>query len=188
MGLNQCRQRAQYLRRDTPGQGSHSTRAISGEIFSWLLERREDALGNVITFEYVAEDLANVSASPFEQHRLAGTASIANTYLKTISYGNQAPGDDSRFAFRIVFDYGDHDVEAPTPTPLPGAWPARRDAFSSYRAGFEIRTYRRCRRILVFHDLSEQGAAPRLVRSIDLTYDDDAALTHLIADHAARLR
>ena len=63
-------------------------------IFSWLLERTEDALGNVITFEYVAEDLANVAASPCEQHRLEGTAPIANTYLKTISYGNEGAGDD----------------------------------------------------------------------------------------------
>ena len=32
------------------------------------------------------------------------------------------------------------------------------DPFSTYRSGFEIRTYRPCRRLLMFHQISELGA------------------------------
>ena len=69
----------------------------------------------------------------------------------------------------MAFDYGDHEEDSATPTP--GIWPARADAFSSYRAGFEIRTYRLCRRVLLYHTLPELGEAPCLVRSVVLTYD-----------------
>ena len=41
-------------------------------------------------------------------------------------------------------------LAAPIPTP-DQAWPVRPDPFSSYRSGFEVRTYRRCRRVLMFH-------------------------------------
>jgi hypothetical protein len=42
--------------------------------------------------------------------------------------------------FEVVLDYGEHDAEAPTPRES-ASWPSRPDAFSSYRAGFEVRTY-----------------------------------------------
>ena len=35
--------------------------------------------------------------------------------------------------------------------------PIRDDCFSSFRAGFEIRTLRRCRRVLMFHHFAELG-------------------------------
>jgi hypothetical protein len=31
------------------------------------------------------------------------------------------------------------------------AWNVRPDPFSTYRSGFEVRTYRRCRRVLMLH-------------------------------------
>ena len=45
--------------------------------------------------------------------------------------------------------------------------PIRTDRFSSFRAGFEIRTLRRCHRVLMFHHFAELGG-PTLVRSTDL--------------------
>src|SRR5262249_49751955 len=50
-------------------------------------------------------------------------------------------------------------------------WPCRIDPFSSFRAGFEIRTYRLCRRVLMFHEFSELDVRPCLVRSTDFDYD-----------------
>ena len=47
--------------------------------------------------------------------------------------------------------------------------PIRDDRFSHFRAGFEIRTLRRCRRVLMFHHFAELGG-PTLVRSTDFTY------------------
>jgi len=44
--------------------------------------------------------------------------------------------------FKVVFDYGDHNTAALTPTPNQ-TWLVRPDPFSTYRPGFEVRTYRR---------------------------------------------
>src|SRR4029078_1248227 len=53
------------------------------------------------------------------------------------------------------------------------------DPFSVYRSGFEIRTGRLCRRILMFHHFISEAGVGRdcLVRSTDFVYspDDDAA-------------
>src|SRR5262249_33439698 len=79
------------------------------------------------------------------------------------------------YFYETVFDYGEHDVAAPSPAEA-HTWPCRFDPFSDYRAGFEIRTYRLCRRILFFHSFTELNLAPAplptpcLVRSLDLAY------------------
>jgi RHS repeat-associated protein len=50
-------------------------------------------------------------------------------------------------------------------------WPVRQDPFSSYRAGFEVRTYRLCRRVLMFHHFPQElGINDYLVRSTEFTY------------------
>src|SRR5215472_11803875 len=73
--------------------------------------------------------------------------------------------------FEVVFDYGEHDTAAPMPDDR-GVWPVRNDPFSSYRAGFEVRTYRLCQRVLMFHHFPEDAevGADCLVRSTDFTY------------------
>src|SRR5262249_33638949 len=58
-------------------------------------------------------------------------------------------------------------------------WPARKDPFSTCRPGFEVRTYRLCRRVLVFHTFAELGTTPCLVSSLDLGYDENGVLTKL---------
>src|SRR5205823_1716867 len=56
---------------------------------------------------------------------------------------------------------------------MPAAlWELRPDPFSSHRSGFEVRTYRRCARVLMFHRFAELGALPYLVRSTDFDYED----------------
>jgi hypothetical protein len=94
----------------------------------------------------------------------------------------------------VVFDYDEgHYEELPLTQPADaqhqlvraswktdGTWTVRPDAFSSHRAGFEVRSYRRCRRALVFHRfpelnqdrLGELGDEPYLVRAIEFSYKD----------------
>ncbi len=138
-------------------------------VFSWLLERSQDAAGNLMVYEYAAEDLAGVAPSAGEAHRLDGRARVTNRYLKRVRYGNTTPGDAATCMFEIVLDYGEHDQAVPRPDDV-ATWPARADAFSSYRAGFEVRTYRLCQRALLFHRFPELGDQPCLVRSLSLTY------------------
>jgi RHS repeat-associated protein len=158
----------------------------AGRVFEWLLEETRDDLGNLIVYDYRSEDTTGVEdQNVWERSRLAGRAPVTNTYLKRIRYANREPGSPAGgFCFHVLFDYGDHASSLPTPDDeLP--WPVRPDPFSSYRSGFEIRTWRSCRRILVFHDFPADdlgpGPVPRLVRSTDLAHDDAAAGVHLVA-------
>ncbi len=150
-------------------------------IFSWLICESYDDKGNVIVYEYKAEDAADIDLGQANEPNRVRTA---NRYLKHIYYGNQTPyfpqsvldnppQAPEKWFFEVVFDYGEHDQKTPTPDDK-GIWPRRNDPFSSYRAGFEVRTYRLCQRVLMFHhipDLSkdEKGYAG-LVRSTDFTY------------------
>ena len=57
----------------------------------------------------------------------------------------------------------------------PGQWGFRDDPFSTYRAGFEVRTTRLCQRVLMFHhfDGEEDVGKDCLVRSTDFTYSHE---------------
>ncbi len=93
------------------------------------------------------------------------------------------------YFFEVVFDYEDgHYTEAIPDTegrvfaqpvcypPATAKWKARVDPFSTYRAGFEVRTYRLCQRVLMFHHFPDELGTPDcLVRSTDFTYsyEDD---------------
>lgn len=104
-----------------------------------------------------------------------------------------------RYSFEVVFDYGDWGNPADTaaeeitvigylPAPVgssetfgrdatsPGGAvipaPVRPDAFSSFRAGFEVRTLRRCRRILAYHHLRDRDNQ-LLVKATHLNYRPD---------------
>src|SRR5690606_21094418 len=103
-------------------------------------------------FEYKAEDGEGVNKSaPSEQHRWAPgvTPPTAQRYLKRIRYGNRhdvSPAD-SEFHFQVVFDYGEHFRDATGQFDVTltedETWAVRPDPTSSYRSGFELRTYRR---------------------------------------------
>ncbi|HST64337.1 MAG TPA: SpvB/TcaC N-terminal domain-containing protein [Mycobacteriales bacterium] len=144
--------------------------ADPGRVFSWLVSESRDDAGNVVRYEYKPEDGAGVDATaPYEQHRSDADRG-ANRYLKRVRYGNRTPyGQD--WLFEVVLDYGEHDTEPAEVRP----WPVRLDPFSSYRAGFEVRTYRLCQRVLMFHHFpDEDGVGPdTLVSSTDLAYRGD---------------
>jgi RHS repeat-associated protein len=156
----------------------------ASRISHWLPEFSYDDKGNWIEYAYKEENLDNVPGDLHEHNRRNRTALLTNKYLKQIRYGNRRPYDaaldrpvdspapvDGEHFFSIVWDYGEHNLERPTPLPESGRqWAHRPDAFSSYRTGFEIRTNRLCRRILVFHQFEELGAEPCLVRSVDFQY------------------
>ncbi|MTI86959.1 MAG: insecticidal toxin complex protein [Balneolaceae bacterium] len=158
-----------------------------------------------------SEDGTNVPDSLHEKNRKNGKALFTNKYLKRLRYGNHTPyyadSDtpynpqdpvDSNCFFELVFDYGEHDVDTPTPAEV-NSWDYRNDPFSSYRAGFEIRSRRLCKRILMFHHFEEekqfQGTTDEedfgkdyLVKSLDLEYKSssvngkgDCEATYLIS-------
>ena len=126
-----------------------------------------------------------MSISPEPRTQPHPESRSANRYLKRISYGNHVSRlvqpDLSRadWMFEVVFDYGEHDINAATPDER-RAWPVRNDPFSSYRAGFEVRTYRLCQRVLMFHHFPAEPevGADCLVRSTDFTYSYERDATN----------
>jgi len=147
-------------------------------VFSWLICESYDDKGNAIRYEYKAENSDGIiTAQAHERNRTSLSRSV-NRYLKRIRYGNptpQQPNEDlslrADWMFEVVFDYGEHDQTNPTPNDS-GIWTARNDPFSSYRSGFEVRTYRLCQRVLMFHHFSSEAEVGQdcLVRSTDFKY------------------
>lgn len=154
-------------------------------VFSWLICESYDDKGNAIRYEYKAENSDGiVTVQAHERNRTLQSRSV-NRYLKYIQYGNQSPrqlNEDlslrTDWMFEMVFDYGEHDQENPKPGDL-GQWSVRNDPFSSYRAGFEVRTYRLCQRVLMFHHFPDEAEVGQdcLVRSTDFTYSYEQNLT-----------
>jgi RHS repeat-associated protein len=159
-------------------------------IFSWLICETRDDKGNAVLYEYKPEDGAGVDLTRAHERNRGDRDDprrTANRYPKHIRYGNRVPLRDSggrrpRFLtaaqiqdagwmFEAVFDYGEHHADAPKPDDA-GQWTYRADPFSSYRAGFEVRTTRLCQRVLMFHHFpAEEGVGSDcLVRSTDFTY------------------
>lgn len=161
------------------------------KIYEWLPEFSYDNKGNYMYYEYKTENLENVPKTIYEKNRISGLAPFTNKYLKRIKYGNQKPyypdteipydfekPIDDICAFELVLDFGEHDKDQPTPEEInTQKWAYRTDAFSSYRSGFEIRTSRLCKRVLMFHTFPELNVgATTLVRSLDFEYLPSEAL------------
>ncbi len=156
-----------------------------GRIFGWLIEESRDDKGNVVRYQYKSEDGDGVTCclsekSRFDRHQ--GFVASAQRYLKRILYGNRQPYTESSapddYLFEVVFDYGEHGHELPTYSELQ-PWPVRLDPFSSFRAGFEVRTYRMCWRVMMFHR-SGADRQPLLVKSTEFRYESSATVTYLL--------
>jgi RHS repeat-associated protein len=167
--------------------------------FSWLICETWDSLGNAMVYQYAPEDAVGVDTTAgSECTRSRGAA----RYLTHVKYGNcvsrlvQPDLSAMEWLFEVVFDYDQGRLLTPAgsasdvvlaSSETAQGWAARPDPFSCYRAGFEVRTHRRCHRVLMFHRFAELGDKPCLVRSTDLDYDDietatatvDSELEHL---------
>ncbi|SFU39136.1 SpvB/TcaC N-terminal domain-containing protein [Nitrosospira multiformis] len=162
-------------------------------VFSWLICETRDDKGNAVLYKYKAEDGLGVDLSQAHERNRGDHANLqrtANRYLKHIVYGNRTPLlddngrrprvrtqeqlDNAAWMFEVVFDYGEHDAENPSPGDA-GDWTHRADPFSTYRAGFEVRTARLCQRVLMFHHFPGEEGVGRdcLVRSTDFTYSHE---------------
>jgi RHS repeat-associated protein len=157
--------------------------ADPSRIFTWLICESYDDKGNVIAYRYKPENSDGVDLSQAHERNRSDTSRSANRYLKHVFYGNRTPyfpdltaGQPvplpTDWCFELVFDYGEHDDKAPVPQETGTPWDCRADPFSSYRATFEVRTYRLCRRALMFHHFAgEPGVGLNcLVRSTDLAH------------------
>lgn len=169
-------------------------------IFKWLPSFSYDRRGNTHQYHYLEDNNDTITDIPGCAHellRLRNEASFVNKYIKKVCYCNNIPFfsdedpysiyepevTDLDYLMELVFDYGDHTdidnvngVEGAIFVPnTPNSSPHyRRDPFSDFHAGFEIRTYRRCYRVLMFHRFDElvgdTDLNAVLVRSLNLEY------------------
>jgi RHS repeat-associated protein len=167
-------------------------------VFSWLICRSFDDKGNAIVYDYVAENAEGVDLNlANERHRERS----ANRYLQRVRYGNRVPllldsaapdlrkphvkqqdFDAAQWMFSLIFDYDegryereetrdDEPVFVRASYDAQRPWAVRRDPFSSFRSCFEVRTYRLCRRALMFHHFADElGEENYLVRSTSFDY------------------
>lgn len=148
-------------------------------VFQWLIEQSFDAKGNTIRYQYKRENTNGVNASlSYEGIRLKEQKSFNHLYLKSVQYGNKVAGSSEDFHFHVVLDYGDHDLLQPA-VEANQEWRIRKDPFSRYTGGFELRQYRLCQRILLFHEFDELGDAPVLVRSLTMNYSETDKVSQL---------
>jgi virulence plasmid B protein len=163
---------------------AHPTR-----IFAWLICESYDDKGNAIVYQYQEEDGSGVDRSQAHERNRSDLTRSAQRYPKRIKYGNktsrltQPDLSVADWMFEVVFDYGEgHFALQPRgPNGRPTArarvnaaapWAVRTDPFSTYRSGFEIRTYRLCERVMMFHHFpAELLTDDYLVRTTEFTYD-----------------
>jgi RHS repeat-associated protein len=172
-------------------------------VFSWLICESYDDKGNAILYEYVGENGDGVDLANASEHRRSRTAARYlkrilygnRTPLLLDEIGPQfrrshlhvGSFDTAGWMFEAVFDYGDGNyrqeqdgegrtwVHCSSRLQSDSQWPVRKDPFSTYRSGFEVRTYRLCRRVLMFHHFPEESTgADCLVRSTEFEYRQKA--------------
>ncbi|KAG0293417.1 hypothetical protein BGZ96_002833 [Linnemannia gamsii] len=138
-------------------------------IVDWLLEESLSSNGEHIYYEYQAENDMGLTAADKQRDH------AAQRYLKRVRYGNWdwaknlylwSNPPPNRWHFDLVLDYGERasTVESMPAYDASGAWLLRQDAFSNYTAGFEVRTHRLCRQVLMFHNFPELGLVGGIVR------------------------
>jgi RHS repeat-associated protein len=148
-------------------------------IFEWLPEIVFDDKGNCTRYSYKKEDQAGFDATLLHNRNrfAAGKITYVNRYLEKVLYGNKTPyrkfGDpfpsETDFLFQTVFDFGEYNPNAPFDKS--NDWDFRKDPFSQYKSGFEIRTTRLCKRVFLFHFFDELPGGTALVKSLDFEYD-----------------
>lgn len=131
-------------RRADPAVNFDPATPDQARIFAWRLTATVDPFGNRIEYEY-ERDQAVDGAHHFDQ-----------LYVKRIRYADyDDAGGRRQFLVSVVFDYDD-----------------RPDPFSEYRAGFELRTRKRCTGVKV---CSHPGGQETRIRTYQLRYLDELA-------------
>ncbi len=151
----------------------------ANKIFEWLPEFVFDDKGNCSQYIYKKEDDAGFDNSVIHNRNRFenGKITYTNLYLEKVLYGNKTPYKnfndpfpaETDYFFQTIFDYGEYNTNAPYDKI--NTWNFRKDAFSEYKAGFEIRTTRLCKRILIFHYFNELPGGSALVKSLNFEYD-----------------
>ncbi|MFL1387431.1 SpvB/TcaC N-terminal domain-containing protein [Pseudomonas tritici] len=147
-------------------------------VAQWLLQESLNAHGEHIYYHYKQE--TDTTRYPRDCR--------AQRYLERVCYGNFTARKkellylwttddepDVGWHFQLLFDYGERAVELDERPTYASThpWPLRHAPCSDFSFGFEVRTLRLCRQILMYHHFPNEagmGADPVLVRRLLLEY------------------
>lgn len=161
----------------------------------WLHESSVSSTGEQIYYQYRAED--DIGCEDAE--KTAHPGALAQRYLTAIWYGNkksarELPALSSELSTRdwlfiLVLDFGERDTDwAKEPdwlVPGSGNWWCRQDCFSNYEYGFNLRTRRLCRQVLMYHAVtvlagqSSENDVPTLISRVCLDYSETPSVSTL---------
>jgi len=159
-------------------------------IVSWLAEESVSPTGEHIYYQYVSAAEVGVddpAGRDIQSQRVLSTVSYGNVNAQSALWlwsGDTVPAIQE-WLFTLVFDYGALGTDSAVPPAFPSkdtiaSWPVRQDVFSTFDAGFEIRTHFVCRQVLMFHHFREElGENSTLVHRLLITYDESPVLTRL---------
>lgn len=165
------------------------------QVAVWMAESSVSATGEQIYWQYRAEDEKGCDETEVAAH----PDTTAQRYLTAAWYGNKvaarklpalvAEPSSTDWLFMLALDYGERgteiDIAPDWLEPGSGDWSCRQDCFSGYDTGFEVRTRRLCRQILMYHAVTalagetKAGGVPYLVSRLLLTYEENASITTL---------
>ncbi|UDN35649.1 SpvB/TcaC N-terminal domain-containing protein [Proteus sp. NMG38-2] len=168
----------------------------SAHIAQWNLNASVSAMGEQIEYHYRAEDEQGCDKQEIQSHKNANT----QRYLEKVYYGNPV-GERAlsctkidntlpkNALFTLVFDYGERSsaLASYPQWQSNSSWTLRQDCFSLFHYGFEVRTRRLCRQVLMYHrieSLEKQTAlteTPELVARLTLTYAESGASSILVS-------
>jgi hypothetical protein len=165
-----------------------------GDVAVWLLQESVNVLGEHQFWVYKPEKDENCNLEEIAAHPQA-----AQRYLSQVFYGNVTASDApfmltnkpalADWLFCLTFDYGEYgDASAQTfELPDEADWSVRADCFSDYRYGFDLRTRRLCRQVLMYHRLKalagEAESTPEmtLCGRMSLAYDESPVAATLVS-------
>ncbi|MCU5775374.1 virulence protein [Erwiniaceae bacterium BAC15a-03b] len=173
----------------------------------WLLESSVSPGGEQIYYQYRGEDNKNCDAAELKAHPDAGSVAETDTdsraydgaqrYLVAAYYGNKKaarslpaltePLREYDWIFVVKIDYGVRVTSKESPPswqrPTYGDWALRKDLFSRYQYGFDLRTRRLARQVLLFHRINtlkgsrNEGEPLELVSRLLFDHNENASLT-----------
>lgn len=143
------------------------------QIFEWLVCEASNSKGSKQKYTYKKEDKEGLQSAIWSNGH-----SYNNCYISCIQYGNYTLKGVETYAFEVVFDYGEYNLDnlnqkGVNPHTAYKVWPERSDSFSSFLSGFEIRTCRRCSNVLIFHHFQNELGDPYLVKRLAFKYNTD---------------
>lgn len=158
----------------------------------WYIQETVDATGEHVVYVYRNEDHTGCSPEELSQH-----PQVANVYLKGVYAMNKIASQsllvpegrfvENDFMTFMLTNYGECGTD-PSVRPsaqASGEWLLRSDCRSYWRYGFNMRTRRLCRDMMLWHRTKmlagENSPEPQLVSRLHLKYEESGVASMLVS-------